>query len=75
MFYTRKEIINAFRKGIFPCIDGFLVEIDTDEESTSENEEIDTDEESTCKNEEIDTTDMPELDRKNLLRKEKTYRK
>ena len=49
MFITRKEIINAFKKGIFPYIDGLRVETDketdedTDEKSTLENEELDSD--------------------------------
>ena len=49
MFFTRERIISAFKKGIFPYIDGFQVEKETDEESTLENEEI-------------DTTNMPELE-------------
>ena len=35
-------IINAFKKGIFPYIDGFQREKESDEESMLENEEIDT---------------------------------
>ena len=53
MFFTREEIISAFKKGIFPYKDGFQVEKETDEE---------TDEESTLENEEIDTTNMSELE-------------
>ena len=49
----RKEIISAFKKGIFLYIDGFQVEKETDQE---------TDEESTLENEEIDTTNMAELE-------------
>ena len=54
MFSIREEIINAFKKGIFPYIDGFQVEKETDEETDEERDE-DTDEE-------IDTTIMPELE-------------
>ena len=43
-------IINAFKKGVLPYIDGFQVEKETDE---------DTDEET---DEELDTTIMPELE-------------
>ena len=50
MIVIREEIINAFKKGIFPYIDGFQVEKETDE---------DTDEDT---DEEIDTTIMPELE-------------
>ena len=50
MFFIKEEIINAFKKGIFPYIDGFQVEKETDE---------DTDEDT---DEEIDTTIMPELE-------------
>ena len=50
MFFIREEIINAFKKGIFPYIDGFQVEKETDE---------DTDEDT---DEEMDTTIMPELE-------------
>ena len=32
MFFTREEIITAFKKGISPYIDGFQVEKETDEE-------------------------------------------
>ena len=52
MFFNRKNIIRAFKKGIFQYIDGFQVEKESDEES---------DEKSTLENEEIDTTDMPDL--------------
>ena len=50
LFFIKEEIINAFKKGIFPYIDGFQVEKETDE---------DTDEDT---DEEIDTTIMPELE-------------
>ena len=46
----KNEIINAFKKGIFPYIDGFQVEKETDEDT---DEDID---------EEMDTTDIPELE-------------
>ena len=45
-YFIREEIINAFKKGIFPYIDGFQVEKETDEET----------------DEERDTTIMPELE-------------
>ena len=35
LFFIREEIINAFKKGIFPYIDGFQVEKETDEEMDS----------------------------------------
>ena len=47
LFFVRKDIINAFKKGIFPYIDGFQVK----------EEEIDED-----TDEEIETTIMPELE-------------
>ena len=50
LLIIRKKIINAFSEGIFPNIDGFQVEKETDE---------DTDEET---DEEMDTTIMPELE-------------
>ena len=46
LFFIKEEIINAFKKGIFPYIDGFQVEKETDEET----------------DEETDTTIMPELE-------------
>ena len=52
IFFTREEIISAFKKGILPYIDGFQVEKETNEETDKE------------KDEEIDTTDMPELESK-----------
>ena len=42
MFLIRKEIVNAFSEGIFPYIDGFQVEEESDKESMLEDEEIDT---------------------------------
>ena len=60
MFSIREEIINAFKKGIFPYIDGFQVEKETDEETDEETVE-ETDEET---DEEMDTTIMPELESK-----------
>ena len=50
MFFIKGEIIIAFKKDIFPYIDGFQVEKGTDE---------DTDEDT---GEEMDTTIMPELE-------------
>ena len=55
MFFTRKEIISAFKKGIFPYTDGFQVDKETDKEADEETDEKYT-------NEEIDTTDMPDLE-------------
>ena len=52
MYFTRKNIIRAFKKIIFPYIDRFQVEKESDEES---------DEKSRLGNEEIGTTDMPDL--------------
>ena len=46
MFFIKEEIINAFKKGIFPYTDGFQVEREIDEDT----------------DEEIDTTIMPELE-------------
>ena len=53
MFFIREEIIRALKRGIFPYIDGFKVEKESDEES---------DEESTLENKEIDATDMSYLE-------------
>ena len=47
---TREEIINAFKSGIFPYIDGFQVEKETDEYTDEETDE------------EMDTTIVPELE-------------
>ena len=55
MFFTRKEIISAFKKDIFPYTDGFQVEKETDKEADEETDEKYT-------NAEIDTTDMPDLE-------------
>ena len=46
LLFTREEIINAFKKGIFPYIDGCQVEKETDEDT----------------DEELDTTITPELE-------------
>ena len=46
LYSIREKITDAFKKGIFPYIDGFQLEKDTDEE----------------KDEEMDTTIMPELE-------------
>ena len=48
MFFIREDIIRAFKGGIFPYIDGFKVEKESDKESDENNE--------------IDTTDMPDLE-------------
>ena len=48
LIYIREEIINAFKKGIFPYIDGFQVE--TDEDTGEETDE------------KTDTTNMSELE-------------
>ena len=53
LFSIREEIIRAFKKGVFPYIDGFQVEKESDEESN---------EESTLGNEHIDATDMSDLE-------------
>ena len=58
LFSIRENIIRAFKKGIFPYIDGFQVEIETDEETQEETDE-ETDKET---DEEMDTTIMPELE-------------
>ena len=50
LLVTTKDIINAFKKGIFPNMDGFHVEKESDEEKDEE-----TDEESTLENEESDS--------------------
>ena len=54
LFFIREEIVNAFKKGIFPYIDGFQVEKERDEETDVERDE-DTDEE-------MDTIIKPELE-------------
>ena len=48
MFFIREEIIRAFERGIFPYVDGFEVEKQSNEESDQ--------------NKEIDTTDIPDLE-------------
>ena len=48
LFFIREDIIRAFRRGIFPYIDRFKVEKESDKESEENNE--------------IDTTDMPDLE-------------
>ena len=58
MFSIRENIIRAFKKGIFPYIDDFQVEIETDEETQEETDE-ETDKET---DEEMDTTIIPELE-------------
>ena len=50
LFFMREEIISAFKKGIFPYIDGFQVEKETDEDRDEETDK------------EIETTIMPELE-------------
>ena len=60
LFFLREEIIRAFKRGIFPYIDGFKIEKKSDEELDDEShEELD---EESDKNEDIDTTDMPDLE-------------
>ena len=58
LFSIRENIIRAFKKGIFPYIDGFQVEIETDEETQEETDE-ETDKET---DEEMDTIIIPELE-------------
>ena len=50
LIVIREGVINTFKKGAFPYIDGFQVEKETDEDT---DEDID---------EEMDTTDIPELE-------------
>ena len=52
LFFIRENIIRAFKRGIFPYIDGFKMEKESDEESATKSDE----------NDEIDTTDMPDLE-------------
>ena len=54
LLFLKEEIINAFKKDIFPYVDWFQVEKETDEETGEE-----TDEET---DEEMDTIIMPELE-------------
>ena len=46
IYFMREEIIDAFKEGIFPYIDGFQVEKETDEKTDKQ----------------PNTTDMPELE-------------
>ena len=57
MFFTRESITNAFKKGIFPYIDGFQVEKESDEKSDEEPDK------------EIDTTGTPKLEIKEFAAK------
>ena len=43
MFVVREEIINVFKKGVFPYLDGFYVEKESDEETDEEQEKTITD--------------------------------
>ena len=52
LYFIREEIIDAFRKGIFPYIDGFQEEKEKDEETDGVTDE------------EMDTTIMPTLESK-----------
>ena len=52
LFFIRENIIRGFKRGIFPYIDGFKMEKESDEESAKKSDE----------NDEIDTTDMPDLE-------------
>ena len=52
LFFIREEIIRTFKRGIFPYIDGFKVQKESDEELDEESDE----------NENIDTTDMSDLE-------------
>ena len=52
MFFIREEIIRALKRGIFPYIDGFKVEKESDEELGEESDEY----------EDIDIMDMPDLE-------------
>ena len=61
MYTIKNEIINAFKKGVFPYIDGFHVEKDTDEATDEDTDQV--------TGEEIDmsadmryVTDMSELE-------------
>ena len=63
MFSIREEIINAFKKGIFPYIDGFQVEKETDEETDQDAYE------------EMDTIIMPELESEESAQKEEINKK
>ena len=63
MIVIREEIINAFKKGIFPYIDGFQVEKETDEETDQDADE------------EMDTIIMPELESEESAQKEEINKK
>ena len=63
MIVIREEIINAFKKGIFPYIDGFQVEKETDEETDQDAYE------------EMDTIIMPELESEESAQKEEINKK
>ena len=63
LFFIREEIINAFKKGIFPYIDGFQVEKETDEETDQDADE------------EMDTIIMPELESEESAQKEEINKK
>ena len=52
IFFIREDIIRAFKRVIFPYIDGFKVQKESDKESDGESDE----------NDEIDTTDMADLE-------------
>ena len=52
MFFIREDIIRAFKRGIFPYIDGFKVEKESDEKSDEELDE----------NDEVGATDIPDLE-------------
>ena len=57
----KEKIISAFKKDIFPYIDGFQIDEESDEQSDEESSE-ESDEESTLENKKINTTDMSELE-------------
>ena len=63
MFSITEEIINPFKKGIFPYIDGFQVEKETDEETDQDAYE------------EMDTIIMPELESEESAQKEEINKK
>ena len=68
MYTIKNEIINAFKKGVFPYIDGFHVEKDTDEDTDEDTDQV--------TDEEIDTTDMSELEsEESAVKKKKSTRK
>ena len=66
IYFTREEIIIAFKKGVFPYIDGYQVKKETDEdtdedtdeerdEDANEDTDEETDEKSTLENEELNS--------------------